>query len=86
MPNHLLIGHATMKLVKEDASLELETTGHWLTYLVTLEKNWWEKFWNEVFEGLLQFPKGWNKLVENLQVGNIVMIHYDVKSQLGNWR
>jgi len=39
-----------------------------------------------VFDGLLQFPKGWNKLVENLQVGDAILIHYDSKSKAGDWR
>ena len=39
-PNHLLIGRASVKPIKEEASLEVETTGWRLAYLATLEQNW----------------------------------------------
>ena len=38
-PNHLLIGHASLKPVHEEATLEMETTGRRLAYLRGIAKN-----------------------------------------------
>jgi len=70
----------------DESPLERKTTGCRLAHLETLEKIWWERFRNEVFDCLLQLSKGWNKPVENLQVSDVILIHYDGKSKAGDWR
>ena len=83
-PNNLLLGRASGPV--RESEEDFEETGEGvrvdqnklLTTQVELCKKWWTK-WIEVAFPLLAPRKKWKQEHRNMQMGDIVLLHYDSK-------
>jgi len=71
-PLHLLLGHATLAAPRETVSGPVKLTPR-LTFLRDLKREFWRKWHDLVFQGLVHAGK-WRTVRRNLRVGDVVLL------------